>query len=168
MPSKARIVARDNMIPEVVKIIEAHRLLRVGNRGRDPHKSILRSSILLLCATWEVYCEAVLEECVEKLVLSKSDPTQLPMDMQNQLKAAVHNENFLKSSPLRLAGDGWRRVYRDEVYSACRRFNTPKSEKLNDLFKKWLGVKKSVRFLGEGIFGSRCIRRAKRRDRAPW
>ena len=141
MPSQARIVARDNMLPEVGRIVEAHTELRKGCRGRDTHISILRGSILLLCATWEVYCESVLEEAVNKILKMKSDPYDLPKDMQSQLIAAVHDPVMIKSQPLKLAGIGWRAVYEQEVSNACARFNTPKSDRLNDLFKKWLGMK---------------------------
>ncbi|WP_461478897.1 HEPN domain-containing protein [Pararhodobacter aggregans] len=129
------------MLPEVGRIIEAHVMLRKGCRGPDPHKSILRGSVLMLCAAWEVYCESVLVEAVDKILQKKIDPLELPKDMQGQLRAAVHDQDVFKSQPLKLAGFGWRTVYKDEVASACSRFNTPKSDRLNDLFKKWLGIK---------------------------
>lgn len=141
MPSKARIAARDYMLPEIEKIISSHKSLRKGQRGPDTHRSILRAGVLFLCATWEVYCEDVVREVAKKLLNQFDDPLKLPGDMQNQLKAAVHHESMVKSTPLRLAGTGWRDVYFQEVDSACGRFNTPKSDKLNDLFKKWVGCK---------------------------
>lgn len=141
MPSRARTYARDKMLPEVSQIIDGHTRLRRGQRGPDPDKSILRASVLMLCATWELYCESLLKESVDKLLQHFADPTKLPNDMQGQLKAAVHAEHVVKSTPLRLAGFGWRSVYAESVRSACDRFNTPKSENLNDLFKKWIGLK---------------------------
>lgn len=141
MPSKARRNARDYMIPEVEKILSAHKELRNGKKGPDSQKSILRSGVLFLCAAWEVYCEDVVKECADKILESVDDPEKLPNDMKAQLKAAVHHANVVESKPLRLAGLGWRTVYREEVESACRRFNTPRSDKLNDLFKKWVGFR---------------------------
>jgi hypothetical protein len=141
VPSRAKAYARDKMLPEVSRIIEGHSRLRKGKTGPDPDKSILRASVLMLCATWELYCESLLTESVEKILNHCTDPFALPGDMQAQLRAAVHDENVVKSTPLRLAGVGWRKVYTDSVESACGRFNTPKSENLNDLFKKWIGLK---------------------------
>jgi len=67
MLSKARIKARDRMLPEIGKLLDAHTELRKGKRGPDNHNSILRSSLLMLCATWELYCENLAFEAAMKL-----------------------------------------------------------------------------------------------------
>lgn len=141
MPSRARMAARDKMLPEVARLIASHGELRRGKSGPDPHNAILKSSILMLCAIWELYCETVLEEAVRKLLESKNDATELPEAIKKQLVQEVHNENVWKSEPLKLTGLGWREVHLNVVKSRCAAFNTPKPDQLDDLFKKMLGLK---------------------------
>ena len=89
------------MLPEVSRIIDGHTRRRKGQKGPDPDKSILRASVLMLCATWELYCESLLMESVDKLLQRFSDPSDLPQDMQGQLKAAVHNVGHVVKAQLR-------------------------------------------------------------------
>ena len=141
MPSQARILARDKMIPEVQRLIESHKELRQGRRGRDPYNAILKSSVVMLSATWELYCEAVLCEAASKIIEHHQGPDTLPEAIKAELKNAVHHTEAVKSEPLKLAGDGWRTVYRDHVSDACARFNTPKTENLDRLFKRYIGLR---------------------------
>ncbi len=84
----------------------------------------------MLCAVWELYCEDVLVEAVQKVTDVISKPDRLPQSVQKQLIQAVHHENVWKSDPLRLAGKGWKKEYLKIANAACRRFNTPKPEML--------------------------------------
>lgn len=129
------------MLPEVERLVASHKELRKGKKGPDPHNAILKSSVLLLCAIWELYCEAVLEEAVEKLLNSKENVTELPEAIKTQLIQAVYDKNVWKSDPLKLAGFGWRDVHMKIVGDKCAAFNTPKPTPLDDLFKKMLGLK---------------------------
>ncbi|WP_296641999.1 HEPN domain-containing protein [Roseinatronobacter sp.] len=129
------------MIPEISHIIETHRLIRQGKRGPDNHKSILRGSVLLLCAAWEIYCERVVLESALKISKSAKRYSDLPEAAITQLKIAVHNENVFKSEPLRLAGNGWRIEYVKVVRDKCQALNTPKSANLDLLFKQCIGLK---------------------------
>jgi len=141
MPSKARINARDRMLPEIDRIIEAHHTLRKGRRGRDDQKSILRSAILMLCGTWELYCESVVLEAAIKIARHLEKPIKLPEEVKLQLKQAVHDVTMVKSDPMRLAGEGWRIEYLKIVRQKCSALNTPKSENLDKLFRQCLGLK---------------------------
>lgn len=149
MPSKARINARDRMLPEIERIILAHRTLRKGKKGRDDQKSILRSAVLMLCGTWELYCERVVLEAAFKIARCISDHSGLPEAIEMQLKQEVHHEIWQKSDPMRLAGSGWRIEYVKIVNRKCRKLNTPKSANLDDLFKQCLGLKNISKTWGE-------------------
>ncbi|WP_167648299.1 HEPN domain-containing protein [Mameliella alba] len=129
------------MIPEVDRLIASHKEIRNGKKGPDPHNAILKSSIIFLCATWELYCESVLIESVKKIVESNTAPDNLPDALKVQLRLAVHDENVFKSTPLKLAGSGWKGVLVDCVKGSCDRFNTPKPKPLDELFKKCIGLK---------------------------
>jgi RiboL-PSP-HEPN len=141
MPSRSRIRARDRMLPEIDLLIAAHQELRKGKKGPDNQNSILRSSIVLLCAVWEIYCESVIVECNFKLMRAFTDVRKIPESIQKQIVQEVHNENVWKSEPLRLAGNGWKRVTIDLVREKTRSLNTPKSDNLEMLFLQCLGLK---------------------------
>lgn len=141
MPSRSRIVARDKMLPEVEMLMDAHSTLRKGKKGPDNHNSVLRSSIVMLCATWELYCESVVAEVAFKILKKIEKVDVLPEAIKKQLIQAVYHENVWKSDPLKLAGTGWKLVHIEIVRMKCRELNTPKSENLDDLFKQCLGFK---------------------------
>ncbi len=95
----------------------------------------------MLCASWELYCESVLIEALDKLLEYKENPDTFPDAVQMQLKTAVHGDNAAKSRALELAGDGWKKVLRDAAVDKVGRFNTPKPENIDKLFRQFLGVK---------------------------
>lgn len=142
MPSSARRNARDRMLPEIGRIIEAHHKLRKGKRGRDEHKSILRSSVMMLCATWELYCENLAMEATIKLARGISNVHALPKAVQLQIVQYVHHEQAVKSGALRLSGDGWRAIYARVVKHSISSFNSPKSGNLDKLFIQAIGLRK--------------------------
>ena len=104
MPSRARIRARDQMLPQIDLLLEAHKELRKGKKGPDNHNSIVRSAIVLLCAAWKIYCEAVTREAKLKLLRAVDDVGKLPESVQKQLVQAVHHENVWKFRSLKV---GW-------------------------------------------------------------
>jgi hypothetical protein len=143
MPSRARIIARDKMLPEVGRIIEGHATLRRGNPGPDPHNAILKSGMIFLCAVWEIYCEDVLIESVKKVLEHFDDPRKLPQAVQMQMVIATHHEKFAMSRAMELAGNGWKDVHLEATRNAVRSLNTPSPAKIDKLFKVHLGTKPS-------------------------
>ena len=141
MPSQARILARDKMLPELDRILHGHSELRKGKKGPDPHQALLKSGLVMLCATWEVYCENVVFESAKRIRDEIGDPDKLPDSVKRKLNAEVHDENVYKSDPMKLAGAGWKQVYERMTENACNRFNTPKSDKLDKLFFDYVGLK---------------------------
>jgi len=130
------------MMPEVRRLVEAHKILREGSKGPDPHNAVLKSAVVFLCATWEIYCESVALEAATKISEAKIDPQELPEAMQWQIKVLVHDADVQKSKPLSLAGDGWRKVVVEVAEKFCDALNTPKSKPIDELFQKSIGLKK--------------------------
>lgn len=142
MPSKARTLAKDKMLPEVRRLLESHAELRKGSKGPDPHNTVLKSAVVFLCATWEYYCENVALEAVKKIAGSDIKPADLPDAIKWQLKLSVYDADLNKSNPLNLAGDGWKEVLVGVGEKYCEALNTPKSKPIDKLFQKCIGLKK--------------------------
>ena len=141
MPSRARINARDRTLPEVQMLIESHSELRKGKKGPDSHNTLLRSAIVILCASWELYCEQVAVEATFKIMRSLRLVEGLPEAIKKQLMLQVHDENVWKSTPLRLAGNGWKIVHINCVNQKCKDLNTPKAANIDQLFLHSVGLK---------------------------
>lgn len=138
MPSTAYKHFRVNMI-DVARLVEAHGELSPSHPGKRALAHITRSGIVMLCACWELYAESVLIEAVRYLSSKYNSPDQLPLDVRKNLSSKVKEaKHHLK--PLELAGDGWKAVYDAYCCEDVRALNTPKSEKLSPLFRKYLGI----------------------------
>ena len=98
MPSRDRMLARDKMLVEVRRFLEAHKELRKGSHGPDPHNSVLKSAVVFVCATWEYYCENVAIEAAKKIAESSISPEKLPNEIKWQLAVSVHDAEVQKAS----------------------------------------------------------------------
>ena len=93
----------------------------------------------MLCACWELYSENVLIESSKYLSEKNNDPKGLPKDVQKNLSKIVKSAKH-ELKPLELAGDGWKTVYMDYCMHECRSLNTPKTENLKGLYKRYIGL----------------------------
>lgn len=116
---------------------DLHRNQHQG-QGR-PYAVLPRSGIFLLCAAWELYCEEVIAESVERLLGWCEDPLNLPEQPRRTLVQAVKNDKH-DLAALRLAGDGWKQYYRDRASENLAALNTPSAVKVTDLFNRLVGV----------------------------
>lgn len=126
---------------DVDRLRQAHGLLHNGAQGRKGLGHITRSGVVMLCAAWEHYCEALIRESAAYLCVQLSDPMKLPKDVQKEISKAV-KESSHDLRPLHLSGNGWKQVYQDHVNALLNTLNTPKSGKLNDHFKRLIGIPK--------------------------
>ena len=129
------------MLPEIKRLLDSHAELRKGSKGPDPHNTILKSSVVFLCAAWEYYCENLALEAAKKIADATFDPMDLPDAIRWQLNLSVHHAEVGKANSIKLAGNGWKEVYVDLVCQFCDQLNTPKAKPLNELFKKCLGIR---------------------------
>ncbi|MEC9407058.1 MAG: HEPN domain-containing protein [Pseudomonadota bacterium] len=129
------------MLVDVDRVIESHADLNHEGQGRRGLGHITRGGVLLLCASWELYLEEVLLECSEVFLDRLDSPAQLPIPVQKQLAKSVRDSKH-ELQPLKLAGDGWKTIYRSVVAQQCGVLNTPKSNNLDPLFKRLIGIEK--------------------------
>ena len=151
MPSQSFQSFKNNLI-DVDRLRQAHTALHNGAQGRKGLGHITRSGVVMLCASWEHYCESLLRESANYLCSQLASPLELSKDVQKEISKAVR-ESLHELKPLHLSGDGWKKVYQDHANVLLNALHTPKSGKLNDHFKRLLGVEKiSIAWtLGENI-----------------
>lgn len=143
MASKARRVFDENA-DDIDRLLEIHRDLGGDARGRRFRLEVLnKSAIVLITSFWEAYCEDLAAEVLEHIVKHARSAQSL----SNEIKKIVAKE--LTGDPNQLAvwnlsDDGWRKVLQDRLLKLQeqrnRSLNTPKSENIDELFLKALGI----------------------------
>ncbi|WP_171122070.1 MULTISPECIES: HEPN domain-containing protein [unclassified Ruegeria] len=139
MPTKARKLFRDKLLPDVTNLLAAHRTLNPTGRGRRSLGYITRSGVLMLCAAWEVYIEEIIKEGVEHLTNELDTPHTLPNRVKGKLAQAAKKDQH-EFGVLNLSGDGWELVLKTHSAELCERLNTPKFGQVTELLHDWLGV----------------------------
>lgn len=144
MPSKAYIKFQNNL-QTVQRLNETYEQMKKtrNSRGRGAFDHITRSSIVFLISAFEVYCEDIIREGVQKTIVSAKDASNLPKDVKNTIDNFVKNEKN-GIPPIELCDEGWRNVYKNLIEKLLSAFNTPKKDNLKDLFKRFLGIKDSA------------------------
>jgi hypothetical protein len=138
MPSKAFTEFRKN-IADVDNLISSHRILNNGGRGKKGLGHITRSVIVMLCATWELYIESLLCESLEIILNRKTTPKDLPTIVKKTLVKLVKEDKH-ELKPIELAGNGWRETLLNYAKTETELLHTPKSTKLDLLYKRYLGM----------------------------
>ncbi len=138
MPSNAYQALRRNII-DVDKLIEAHNLLSGGRQGRKGLGHITRSGIVMLCATWELYIESLLLECLRYLLDRIEFASDLPLPTRKFLSLQVkESKHHLKA--MELADSGWRVLLSNYAEQNIESLHTPNPENLDTLYKRYLGI----------------------------
>ena len=139
MPSKARVLFRDKLLPDVTSILETHRQVNPRGHGRRALGHLTRGGVALLCASWELYIEEVLIESARFLVKDAASPDFLPNKIKGKITQAAKNDKH-EHGALKLCGLGWRDVYVDAARASVEKLNTPKYGNIKDLFSDWLDI----------------------------
>ena len=110
-------------------------------RREDRFKVLHRSSIILLTAAFERYCESILIEAAEILSKYAKNPLMLPKALRKNVasqKQVEKNKNELFAWDF--AGDGWRDLVVSYVLRRTGALNTPNSDNIRMLFDDLLGI----------------------------
>uniref|UniRef100_B3EKE7 Uncharacterized protein n=1 Tax=Chlorobium phaeobacteroides (strain BS1) TaxID=331678 RepID=B3EKE7_CHLPB len=144
------------MLVDVDRIIKSHGQLNHQGMGRRGLGHITRSGVLMLCAAWELYLEELAVECARIFIKRIDSPGQLPLPVQKEISKVVRDSKH-ELKPLELAGNGWATILQNHVGQSVSILNTPKSNNLDPLFKRLLGVEKLSSFWSKGEFsGAYC------------
>lgn len=128
-------------VEEVERLVHIHSQITTKGPGRKNDVQILhKSSIVLLVACWEAYVEDLINESLTAMLSESEDHTVFP---ESVLERVSSKNTGMKA--WNLAGDGWKKAFRDnlnEVYAKTTgSLNTPKTEQVDTLFEKTLGLK---------------------------
>ena len=140
MPSRSLRVFEGNLLRDVDRLIELHDKLTATASGKKGLGHLTRSAFFLLCAAWEVYVEELLLETTHYFVTLLDSPFELPRETRKFLSSHVKN-NKDESTPLKLAGDGWKQLLKDIVKTEISSLNTPKTINIDPLYSKCCGYK---------------------------
>jgi hypothetical protein len=138
MPSNAYINFLHIRI-DVIKLVETHTFFSQNKRGRKNLGHLTRSAIIMLCAAWERYNEDLLLESIQFVCNNLHDVHLLNKEIKKTISSKVKDDkNEIK--PIELAGHGWKTLWYNYAKIETELLNTPKSENLDKLFKKYLGI----------------------------
>jgi hypothetical protein len=125
-------------------------------KQRLPMRNIInRSTVVLVTAYWEAFCEDLVSEGLDHLISYCSSSDEIPVELRKvvarDLKKDVH-----ELAVWTLAGDNWRTVLNDrkKLFEVVRNrgFNTPKAANIDWLFRQALGIRRiSENWYWEGV-----------------
>lgn len=139
MPSKSYINFL-HLQRDVSDLTATHFSLSGGTRGRKRLGFLTRSAVVMLCAAWERYNEDLILECVDLMAARTSDANSLPLEIKKSLSNRVKNVDKNELSPMDLAGDGWKQLWKSLISDLTEGLNTPKGGQLNELFRRYVGI----------------------------
>lgn len=137
MPSKSYNNFKKN-IKQVDKLIEAFTAMRPPTRGRKHLDHFTRAALIFLCSSWEVYIEQISLEAGSIISKKTRDPRDLPLTVQKTISGIIKNAKH-ELEPV-LAANDWRLYYCKQIKVYTDKLNTPKKDKVMEIFNKYLGI----------------------------
>lgn len=138
MPSTAYQAFHYNIV-DVDRLIEAHSLLSDGRQGKKSLGHITRSGVVMLCATWELYIESLLRECLDYMLDRIELASELPLPTRKFLSLQV-KESKHQLKAMDLADSGWRQLLVDYADQHVEALNSPNPQNVDTLYKRYLGI----------------------------
>lgn len=137
-------ISEDNkhtaLLIDNVNEVRGLRKFRPPSEG-ESKEVLYKGSIVLLVACWESFVEDLVSHSLEYMIEKCDSPTMFPATVLDRV-ASSYNGSKIWS----LAGDGWRQALRDNMKSVLGKttgiFNTPRSDDVDGLFKKVIGLEK--------------------------
>ena len=134
-----------NLIRDVDELIDAYEVLNNSKPARKNLGFLSRSGILMLCASWEFFMEELLLEAIDFLNSNGISIDDLPKEVKKQISSKVKKEKD-EIKPIELAESGWRILWKSYAKIDTELLHTPNQEKLDRLFKSYLGINKISNF----------------------
>lgn len=123
---------------DVENLFLLHSTVTEGVQGRNRHltPSLLKSSIILICACWETFVEDLCREGAEHISNRLDDPDKLPNSIKEKIAIDLRNTK----NPLdiwKISGEKWALLYKEKIISMCDGLvgglNTPNYNNVKDL-----------------------------------
>jgi hypothetical protein len=131
-------------LKEVRRLVEIHGAVAGVTRGGKHNVEVLnKSAIVLLVACWESFVEDLAEVAFALLLRRAKEPSAFPSKVLTLASKRLRSDND-ERRVWELAGDGWKTVLRQYQGRVLQRYmgtlNTPKPDKIDDLFRDLLGI----------------------------
>lgn len=123
---------------QVDKFLEAYDFHNANKKGRKSLDHFTRAALVFLCSAFEVYIEQITIEVSKIVIKSRKTPGELPKKIQKKISNYVKN-NKDENEPIYFAND-WKQYYQDLVKTQTKSLNTPKQNKITELFEHYLGI----------------------------
>ena len=125
---------------EVFQLLEIHEKIAGVGRGRKYEVEALnKSAIIMTVACWEAFAEDLAEAGIRALLKDCKDHSVFPKSVLERVASKHAGPNVWK-----LAGDGWKSAMADNLKEVLSKttgaLNTPRTEQINDLFLKTIGL----------------------------
>jgi hypothetical protein len=143
-PLGTRTIPEFNMIPALREVGSLLSLAQCGeNLGPCSPRVLIRSAVVLLAACWEAYVEDILTQGFDFLIHQVPSANRLPKRLRQLVaKAVAKDKNELKMWDL--ADAGWKDELAAHAAQMLKlyvgRFNTPKAQNIQDIFRDVLGM----------------------------
>ncbi len=126
---------------DVDRLMEVHGDISGGAPGRKYRVEVLnKSAIVLLCASWEAFCEDLVSEVVEHFVKHAPNANALPKLVRKRIARDFRGDEMRMWT---LADGGWRQVLTAQLTDLKeerdRMLNTPKTAQIRSLFADHVG-----------------------------
>lgn len=130
---------------DIRRLLEIHSTLGGPGQGRRYKLEVLnKSSIVLITAIWEAYCEDIAAEALDLLVANVSSAAELPLDLRKRIATELKRADH-ELAVWDLADEGWKDIARSRLAALTaernRKLNTPKAASIDDLFETAIGLK---------------------------
>jgi len=126
---------------DITRLKDIHARITPKGPGRKHDVEVLhKSAIVLLVACWEAFIEDMAEPTLNWMIVNAKGHKVFPESVLERISSTHQG-----SKAWLLAGDGWKQVLRDNLKEVLARttatLNTPKSEQVDALFEKTIGLK---------------------------
>ena len=132
----------------------------VQGQGRRLTPSLLRASLVFMCASWETFIEDICIEGADILISEVGDAPRVP----NGIKSKIARDLREAKNPLdiwQIAGDGWKAAFKDKVVKLCDGqsggLNTPNYKNVSGLLYDIFGLKLEPHWRWQGMTSKAAI-----------
>lgn len=145
MPSNAR-TAFDENLKDVERLMDLHTHEGGVSRGRRYGLEVLnKSAIVLITSYWEAYCEDLAAEAMEHIVKHSKNADALSKALKKEIAKELKNDKN-ELAIWEVADGKWKNYLQSRLVrlqeARNRKLNTPKSDKMDQLFESAVGIPK--------------------------
>jgi hypothetical protein len=125
-------------------LLRLHDEEKARNRDNPPSEleGVIRSAIILSVTAWEAFIEDVLQAAFRHRLSAADTPQRVEGTFRAVAEWWLSQGGKDKPKPadlMRWAGDGWKEVLTNRFNDEIARLNTPDTQNIRELSRKWLG-----------------------------